>query len=119
MVLPESARYDLIVANPPYIPSADIDRLQPEVRDYDPRLALDGGADGLEFYRRLAQEAAHFLQPGGKLMLEFGEGQAQPVRELFTRIEWSVEAIEPDYTHHDRFLIARHRAQHDLPMTSR
>ena len=56
-------QYDLIISNPPYIPSAEIETLQPEVRDYDPRTALDGGADGLDFYRRLAVEAAPFLQP--------------------------------------------------------
>ena len=69
-------QFDLIISNPPYIPSAEIATLQPEVRDFDPRGALDGGADGLDFYRRLAAEAAAFLKPGGRVMLEFGDGQA-------------------------------------------
>ena len=59
-------RFDLIVSNPPYIPTAEIQTLEPEVRDYEPRLALDGGADGLDFYRRIARgSAARFSGPEG------------------------------------------------------
>ena len=65
------------LSNPPYIPSAEIATLEPEVSDFDPRGALDGGADGLDFYRRLATEAKPFLKPDGKIMLEFGDGQAE------------------------------------------
>ncbi len=72
--LPKEIHFNLIVSNPPYIPSAEIETLEPEVRDYDPRGALDGGTDGLDFYHRLALETGAFLKPGGKLMLEFGEG---------------------------------------------
>ena len=74
--------FDLIISNPPYIPSAEIAALQPEVRDFDPRAALDGSADGLDFYRKLAAEAKPFLQPGGKIMLEFGDGQADAIRTI-------------------------------------
>lgn len=100
-------RFDLIVSNPPYIPSAEIATLQTEVRDFDPRAALDGGADGLDFYRLLAAQAGECLRPGGKIMLEFGDGQAPAIQELFAAPEWSVEAVRADYTQRDRILIAR------------
>lgn len=100
-------RFELIVSNPPYIASAEIETLQPEVRDHDPRGALDGGADGLDFYRRLAAEAATFLKPYGKLMLEFGEGQADAISAILTAQNWTVESVHPDYTQRLRFLIAR------------
>lgn len=71
--------FDLIVSNPPYIPTADLDALQPEVRDHEPRQALDGGADGLDFYRRIIPEALCHLGAGGWLLLEIGIGQAADV----------------------------------------
>jgi release factor glutamine methyltransferase len=98
--------FDLIVSNPPYIPSAEIETLQPEVRDHDPRGALDGGADGLDFYRRLASEAAPFLKSGGKMMLEFGEGQADAISAILVGQNWQIESVQPDYTKRLRFLIA-------------
>jgi len=105
--LSPDARFDLIVSNPPYIASAEIATLEPEVRDHDPRSALDGGADGLDFYRRLAAEAGAFLKPGGKLMLEFGEGQADAISAILGAQHWQVESVQPDYTKRLRFLIAR------------
>ena len=105
--LPADARFDLIIGNPPYIPTAEIDRLEPEVRDYDPREALDGGADGLDFYRRLAAEAGRWLKPAGKLMLEFGDGQSEALRELFGAENWVVEPSVADYTQRPRILIAQ------------
>ncbi len=75
---------DLVVANPPYIPSADIAALAREVREHDPLGALDGGADGLEHYRRLAVVVPQVLRPGGRVFLEVGIGQAEDVREIFT-----------------------------------
>jgi release factor glutamine methyltransferase len=105
-VLPANSRFDLIAANPPYIPSDAIDTLQPEVRDYDPRVALDGGKDGLDFFRRLAAEAAAHLNVGGRMMLEFGDDQGDVLRKLFAEHNWIVEAIEVDYTACARILIA-------------
>ena len=105
--LPDKTQFDLIVSNPPYIPSAEIATLQPEVRDYDPRCALDGGPDGLDFFRRLTAEAGAFLKPGGRAMLEFGDGQADAIRKIFTSQKWIVEAVKEDYTHRPRVLIAR------------
>jgi release factor glutamine methyltransferase len=78
----ENKTFDLIVSNPPYVRHADIDLLEPEVRDYEPHLALDGGADGLDCYRRIATEAARFLVPGGHLLFEVGDDQAEAVSEL-------------------------------------
>jgi len=75
--------YDVIVSNPPYIKTGDIDRLNKNVRDFDPCLALDGGEDGLEFYRQLSQESAHFLTKNGMVAVEIGQGQERQVEELF------------------------------------
>lgn len=104
--IPVDLQFDVIVSNPPYIPSAEIETLDPEVRDFDPRLALDGGGDGLEFYRRLAADAGRFLKPDGRLMLEFGDGQADALREVFEKQKWIVEKVERDYTQRERMLIA-------------
>lgn len=71
-----------VLSNPPYIASGDMDGLQPEVRDHEPRLALDGGADGLDVIRRLVPAAAALLRPGGWLILEVGAGQSGPVEGL-------------------------------------
>jgi release factor glutamine methyltransferase len=105
--LPKSERFDLIISNPPYIPSAEIATLQPEVRDFDPRSALDGGADGLDFYRRLAAETKPFLKPDGKIMLEFGDGQAEAVSGIFEMQKWIVEAVKEDYSQRLRILVAK------------
>ncbi len=99
--------FDLIVSNPPYIASAEIATLDPEVRDFDPRGALDGGTDGLDFYRRLAKQAAAFLKLGGKIMVEFGDGQAPEIKSLFESEKWIVEAVQEDYSHRARILVAR------------
>lgn len=98
--------FDLILSNPPYIPSAEIATLEPEVRDFDPRAALDGGTDGLDFYRALARQASQFLKPEGKIMLEFGDGQADALRLLFAAELWSVEAVQADYSQRARILVA-------------
>jgi len=76
-------RFDLIVSNPPYIPEAEYRGLEPNVRDYEPRLALHGGEDGLDVYRRLIPAAAARLRPGGVLAVEVGAGQAAAVQALF------------------------------------
>jgi len=105
--LPPGLSFDLIVANPPYIPSSELDALAPEVRDYDPRPALDGGADGLDFFRRLAAEGAKHLRPTGLLMAELGDGQAERVGEKFLQHNWVVENVEADYSGRPRILVAR------------
>ena len=99
--------FNLIISNPPYIPSAEIATLEPEVREFDPRAALDGGADGLDFYRLFAAQAKSFLKPDGKIMLEFGDGQADAIKKIFTDEKWIVEAVKEDYSQRARILIAR------------
>lgn len=105
--VPAGMRVDLIISNPPYIASGEIASLQPEVRDHDPHRALDGGADGLDYGRRLAAESAPFLKPQGRIMLEFGDGQAEGLREIFQQHLWIVEAIEEDYSHRPRTMVVR------------
>lgn len=74
--------FQCIVSNPPYIPSADLDGLDVSVRDYEPRLALDGGADGLDFYRDICEKWKEALLPGGRLYFEVGLGQADGVLRI-------------------------------------
>jgi len=105
--LPAKMNFDLILSNPPYIAAAEIETLEPEVRDFDPRLALDGGLDGLSFYRRLAAEAGAWLKPAGKLMTEFGDDQAGRVQSIFGQCSWKIEAVEKDLSGRERVLVAR------------
>jgi release factor glutamine methyltransferase len=98
--------FDLIVANPPYIPSGDISTLAPEVRLFDPRLALDGGADGLNFYRAIAAAAAELLTPDGALVVEIGAGQAEPVATIFAAAGLVPSPPRPDVHGVPRALIA-------------
>ena len=84
------SRYNIIVSNPPYIPSAEIGTLQREVKDHEPRLALDGGEDGLDYYRRIAADAPKYLARGGMIILEVGEGQAEKVVQLFKYADYSI-----------------------------
>ena len=103
--LDSALRFDLIISNPPYIPTAEIATLQIEVKDHDPLSALDGGADGLDFYRMLAMEATARLQPKGRLMLEFGDGQANALSEIFLQHNWIVESVDLDYSQRERILL--------------
>lgn len=98
-------RFDLIVCNPPYIRSGDIAALDPIVREREPHLALDGGADGLAFYRRLADEAPPFLRMGGFVALEIGYDQGRDVWELFSG--WHDRRITQDINGNDRVFTAR------------
>ncbi len=99
---------DLIVANPPYVPTPALDRLQPEVVDHEPRLALDGGADGLRLIRRLVADAPARLTSGGWLVLEtFGGDQARAVADLMRRAGLTDVAIRSDLAAVDRFVAGR------------
>ena len=89
-------KYDLMVSNPPYIPSKDIAALEEEVREHDPLLALDGGKDGLRDYRRLAEIAPLIVRPGAYIMLEAGIGQADEIAAVFTKQGFALEQIRPD-----------------------
>jgi release factor glutamine methyltransferase len=94
--------YDLVVANPPYIPTAEIATLQPDVRDHEPRLALDGGPDGLAFVRRIVAESPSWLRPGGALAMEIGAGQAAEVEQIFRDGGFTDLARAQDYGGHER-----------------
>ena len=95
-------KFDIIVSNPPYIPTATIETLQREVRDYEPKLALDGGEDGLDLYRRIAEEAPKHLTRGGMLIMEVGEGEAKDVVKLFKNCSYSM--IVKDFNGVDRYV---------------
>ena len=104
--LPIHQLYQVIVSNPPYIPAADCLELQEEVRR-EPMMALDGGNDGLDFYRRIAQDAPWFLAPGGTLLMEVGYDQAERVMALCQAAGLTPVAIHEDYQHIERMVEAR------------
>lgn len=99
---PETERFNVIVSNPPYIPSAVIEELEPEVRDHEPRGALDGTADGLYFYRILAEECAKHLTPGGHVYFEIGYDQGAAVKELMDIHGFKDTRVIQDLTGKDR-----------------
>jgi len=101
-----AGNFDLVVANPPYIPTADLAGLAPEVRDHDPALALDGGPDGLDAYRAIAADAGRLLRPGGALVVELGIGQADAVTALLAKQGLTVAAPRPDLAGIPRALAA-------------
>jgi release factor glutamine methyltransferase len=88
--------FDLVVSNPPYVARGEIASLAPEVSDYDPTLALDGGADGLDGYRAIAADVSRLLAPGGILIVELGIGQEPAVRALFTKAGLKVGTVRAD-----------------------
>lgn len=89
-------QFDLVLSNPPYIPSADIDTLAPEVARYEPRLALDGGADGLDAYRAIVPQFAVLVKPGGAFAFEVGQGQAEAVEGLIRTAGYEVLPSKTD-----------------------
>ncbi|MFC1495904.1 peptide chain release factor N(5)-glutamine methyltransferase [Candidatus Margulisiibacteriota bacterium] len=95
-------KFDLIISNPPYIPSKDIETLDSGVKEWEPRKALDGGVDGLDYIRKLIQEGPEYLNPGGMLIFEMGYGQAEAIRRLCPGVE-----IIKDYAGIDRIAIKR------------
>jgi release factor glutamine methyltransferase len=103
----QGRRFDFVVSNPPYVASGELRRLAPEVRDHEPRLALDGGPDGLDFYRRLAAEADGMLAADAALVVEIGEGQGAAVAAIFSAAELGVVATERDLAGIERVLTVR------------
>ncbi len=101
-----SAPFDAIISNPPYVCHNDIATLSPEVRDHEPHQALDGGADGLDFYRRIASESHAFLTPTGFLCLEAGDAQSSAVVSLLTDAGFSQTEIHPDLNDVPRVVLA-------------
>jgi len=99
--------FDLIVSNPPYIPSGDLAGLEPEVSQFEPRLALDGGADGLDAYRAIAPLLAPRLTEEGRALLEVGAGQAPSVQALLQAAALTVQEVRKDLAGHGRVIVAR------------
>lgn len=99
--------FDIIVSNPPYIPTAEIAGLMPEVREYEPHLALDGTEDGLQFYRRIAAECREYLNPGGSVFLEIGCEQGKDVAEMFRKAGFANVQVYQDYAGLDRIVEAK------------
>lgn len=100
--LAPSERFELIVSNPPYIPTAELSELAPDIRDFEPRMALDGGSDGLDFYRAIALAAPRYLTQGGVLGVEIGWNQGPAVAELFRSAGFLDVEITKDYGRRDR-----------------
>ena len=105
-----AARFDLVVSNPPYIASGELDGLEPEVRLYDPRLALDGGPDGLDCYREIVEELPRLLAPLGAAVLEAGDGQARSVAALMAEKGLEPAGIRKDAGGRERAVAARRRS---------
>ena len=102
--------FDLVVANPPYIPAEDIEALDPEVRDHEPRLALDGGPDGLDAYRQLAPEILRVLKPGAPFAVEIGYDQSRAVEDLFLAAGAEHVATAQDLARRDRVVHGRKKS---------
>ena len=102
-------KYTMIVSNPPYIPASEIEGLEPEVRDHDPLMALDGGDDGLDFYRIIAEQAPDHMKPGAWLLLEIGYDQGETVPVLIRKTGRFMDSIEvfKDLAGNDRVVAAR------------
>lgn len=101
-------KFDIIVSNPPYIKRRDLEVLEIEVRDFDPRLALDGGEDGLDFYRDIISKAPEYLNNGGKLYLEIGIEQCKDVVKMLDK-DFDNIVVEKDYNGIERYIIAKKR----------
>lgn len=104
--LNDCGKFDIIISNPPYIPTQDIQNLDVEVKDYDPVMSLDGGDDGLDFYKIIARKAPEYLKEGGRLYLEIGFDQGESVKALLSRNFVDIEVIK-DYDDNDRIVVAR------------
>ena len=101
------AGFDLVVSNPPYIRTAEIETLEPEVRDHEPRLALDGGADGLDAYRVLAPQILRVVKPGGRFAVEIGHDQSAAVQALFRAAGGIEVTTAKDLANRDRVVSGR------------
>ena len=104
---PLQKRYDMIVSNPPYVPENEWEQLEPGVKDYEPKMALAAGEDGLLYIREIIRRAGEFLKPGGTLALEFGYGQDEKVRTLLEDAGFHDIEIIDDYSHIPRVAAAK------------
>jgi release factor glutamine methyltransferase len=104
-------RFHLIVTNPPYIDRETVDTLQPEVRLWEPQRALDGGQDGLDFYRRLLYDSPNYIRPGGWLVMEIGHDQRDAILQLAqAQCHLSIQNCVQDYAGHDRVVVFQRAA---------
>lgn len=100
--------FHLVVSNPPYVLRGEIGNLPPEIRDWEPRLALDGGLDGLDLYRRIVEQGHYYLADGGLMVLEIGACMGEEVSRLFARLNcYSTTTVYRDYAGRDRVVVAR------------
>ena len=104
----KNEKFDFIISNPPYIKSKDIETLQTEVKDHEPRLALDGGEDGYDFYRRIIVEAPNYLKDGGRIFFEIGIDQADEIKKLLEK-DFENIVVQKDYSKIDRIIYATKR----------
>ena len=111
---PVTGTFDLIVSNPPYIASAEIETLAPEVREHEPRMALDGTADGLFFYRRIVQESPSYLKEGGWLCMEIGYDQGAAVRQLMEARGFATVSVIKDLAGLDRVVSGCYRRNRNV-----
>lgn len=109
--LPEGERFDLIVSNPPYIPTADIERLQEEVSVHDPRIALDGKEDGLFFYRKIVKDSTGYISRGGWLLLEIGCEQAEAVSRMLKKSGYAGVSVKKDLAGLDRVVYGMYNGE--------
>lgn len=107
--IPEGSMFDLIVSNPPYIPTSVCETLMEEVREHEPRMALDGEEDGLFFYRKIIEEARNYLKQGGWIFFEIGHDQGEALRNIFANYEeYSEVQIKKDLAGLDRIAFAKY-----------
>ena len=99
-------KYDLIVSNPPYIKKLDLNKLSKEVKDYEPRLALDGGLEGLSIIRKVIKKSSELIKINGKLILEIGHDQREPVKKMLNENNFYVNEILKDLAKNDRCIIS-------------
>ncbi len=107
-------QFDLIISNPPYVTTEDMKTLQRSVRDYEPHMALDGGEDGLDFYRAIAENYTSALKPGGFLALEFGMGQEDDVCRILERFDYEILRLKEDTGHITRAVLAKKKSDNAL-----
>lgn len=108
--LKKFSKFDIIICNPPYIKTADIKSLSKSVKNFDPHISLDGGHDGLEFYRKIAEISGEFLASNGKILLEIGYDQGADVQSIFSQNGFETKCFK-DYSNNDRVVEVRKRKE--------
>ena len=103
--------FDMIVSNPPYVTDEEYERLDPSVRDFEPKMALVGGPDGLDFYRAIVKNFSPALKPGGYLCFEFGMGQHDAVREILEQHRYTVLQMREDTGNIIRAVLAQYKGE--------